>query len=67
MVSKCPKCHSKTLEEINAPLARFICTNQRCQQRISTFDYIEYALKSYREKIDLEDVFQECYAGVNKK
>ncbi len=61
---KCPKCGNNSLEDTKGAL--FECKDRFCGQRFDARDYIEWALKNYNHRIDVNEILRLCQEGVEK-
>jgi len=59
---KCPKCGSRSLNEINTTTCRFEC--EECHQRFTTKDYIEWAIRHFVVSRTIEDIYKLCKVDV---
>ena len=66
MSKRCPKCHSNQLEEVNRPMVNFQCNAPWCRQSFNKQDYIEWTLKNYYHKIDMDKILKLCMEGVER-
>ena len=63
--SRCPKCGGHRLKFIDEALALFDCRN--CGQRMDKRDYIEWALKNFSHKFNIDLLLEIVYEGVNRE